>query len=399
MPDVKMDAKLDVAGLDLSGLDKMMLELGNPASDTRKSIDTYLAGQDRWIDALKRGDLTNQGTLKPGTLPPPIGRIERKELCERVEYAMSLQLPTDMHCINTAREWAVIGGGPSINNHIGTIRALKHRGVAIVSVNKSHDWLLGHGIVPWAHVLLDPKDWVADYVKSPRMDVRYFIASQCHRNTFDRFKDYPVFLWHAGQDFHEDQITEPDSYLKTHWGNSNWRVTPGATTVGLRTPMLGHHMNPGADRFHMIGFDSSRGTAGQLHGYEKAEAQDASQGVQKLTHRDRVYHFATNSHMARQFVDFDKFMMELDENYKTGKLRKGFNLKFYGSGLLPFYAAMLGLHAEASCNANPEKVGGFTAVGIKKQPEISCAPVMTNKADLVPLTGLQMLTLDELRAN
>lgn len=297
----------------------------------------------------------------PKGLPTPVGRINRAELRGRVNAAMARGLPTSLHCINTAREWAVVGGGPSINDHVDTIRALKQRGVAVVSVNKTHDWLLERGIVPWGHVLLDPKDWVAGYVARPRKDVRYFVASQCHGDVFEALQDYPVFLWHAGQDFPEDDVNEPDALLREAWAGATWQIVPGGTTVGLRAPMLGHHMSAGADRFHMIGFDSSR-TAGKLHGYDKPEAKDAASGLQKLVHRGKKYCFDTNSHMARQFVDFDKFMGELDSHYAQGRLRRGFQMKFYGCGLLPFYAAMLGLHAEAACNADPVGVGGFVRV-------------------------------------
>lgn len=291
-------------------------------------------------------------------LPAPVGRIDRAELRARVNAAMARGLPTSLHCINTARAWAVIGGGPSINEHVETIRKLKRRGVAVVSVNKSHDWLLSHGIVPWGHVLLDPKDWVAGYVTRPRKDVRCFVASQCHADVFEALKDYPVFLWHAGQDFPEDNASEPDAVLREHWPRATWQIVPGGTTVGLRVPMLGHHLSVGADRFHMIGFDSSRAD-GKLHGYEKPEARDAARGVQKLWHKGQRYDFATNSHMARQFVDFDKFMGELDSHYASGRLRRAFQMTFYGRGLLPFYSAMLGLHADAACNAEPGRVGGY----------------------------------------
>lgn len=296
------------------------------------------------------------------SLPPPAGRIGREELRLRVESAMRRNLPTDLHCINTAKEWAVIGGGPSINDEVDTIRKLKREGVAIVSVNKSHDWLLEHGIVPWAHVLLDPKDWVADYVKRPRKDVRYFVASQCHDSVFESLKDYPVFLWHAGQDFTEDGVEEPDNYLREHWPNATWRTVPGATTVGLRTPMLGHWMPNGPDVFHMFGMDSSR-MNGALHAYDKTEAKDAGQGRQSLFWKGREFRFQTNSHMAQQFMDFDKFMDNLGDHYKHGRLRKSFRMKFYGYGLLPFFAAMLKIHAVPEFNDDPSRVGGWIARG------------------------------------
>lgn len=287
------------------------------------------------------------------------GRVDRAEVRKRAGNAMLRGLPTMMDCTNDAKEWAIIGGGPSINDCLPHIRSLKRRGVNIVSVNKSHDWLLDHGITPWGHVLLDPKEWVADYVKRPRRDVRYFVASQCHDDTFDALDGYPVFLWHAGQDFPEGD--EPNTYLKQKWPKAPWFVVPGATTVGLRAVQLGHCM--GADRFHLFGMDSSR-AAGKLHGYEKPEAPDSCDLPLKLKHRGLKYKFDTNDHMARQQMDFDDLIEKLPSHFASGLLRKDFSLTVYGSGLLPFFAAMCGLHADPECNADPSKVGGYVSTDL-----------------------------------
>lgn len=282
------------------------------------------------------------------------GRLDREAVRHRAGNAMLRGYPTVRHCINEAREWVVVGGGPSINDHIELIRLLKKRGANIVSVNKSHDWLLEHHIVPWAHVLLDPKEWVADYVKRPRSDVRYFVASQCHDSTFDALEGYPVFLWHAGQDFEESQ--EPTNYLESHWPKSNWVLYPGATTVGLRVPVIGNGL--GAEHFHLIGFDSSR-AMGKLHGYAKTEATDASSGMFEVSNRGYVAKFDTNTHMLRQYFDFDQMIDEIPGKMERGALHKNHQITVYGSGMLPFFAATIGLHADPACNENPMKVGGF----------------------------------------
>lgn len=282
------------------------------------------------------------------------GRIDRAEVRRRAGAAMERRLPTFRDCVNASATWAIIGGGPSISHEVEVIRALKRRGAHIVSVNKTHDWLLDRGIVPWGHVLLDPKDWVADYVKRPRKDVRYFLASQCHPDTFEALRNYPVFLWHAGQDF--DEGAEPNCYLRENWPRKPWFVVPGATTVGLRAMQLGHMM--GADSFRLFGLDSSRAD-GKLHAYAKPEAADAGSGTLALKFRDRKYIFDTNAHMARQQMDFDKFIEDLPLHRAAGRLRPSFELAVHGRGLLPFFAAMLGLHADAACNEDPARVGGY----------------------------------------
>ena len=267
---------------------------------------------------------------------------------------MNRNLPPFLACSEAAKTWAIVGGGPSAANELAAIRDLKRCGAQVVSVNKSHDWLLDHGIVPWGHVLLDPKDWVADYVKRPRRDVRYFVASQCHEATFDSLAGYPVFLWHAGQDFAEGP--EPNAYLREKWPRRPWFVVPGATTVGLRALMLGHVM--GADRFHLFGFDSSR-AEGRMHAYAKEEAPDAESGRLALKYGGKKYIFDTNTHMARQQMDFDKFIEDWPKNRQAGLLRKEFELAVHGAGLLPFFAAMVGLHVDPACNADPPRVDGY----------------------------------------
>lgn len=312
------------------------------------------------------------------------GRIGREEVRRRACNAMLRKLPTHMDCPNASKEWAIIGGGPSINDCISEIRALKRRGACIVSVNKSHDWLLSHGITPWGHVLLDPKEWVADYVKNPRRDVRYFISSQCHDSVFEALKDYQVYLWHAGQDFPEG--AEPNAVLREKWATQPWFVVPGATTVGLRSIRLGHTM--GADHFHLFGLDSSR-SAGKMHGYEKPEAPDSKSGKLAFKHKGKKYRFDTNDHMARQQMDFDKLLNDLPALVARGEIRPQFTLTVHGSGLLPFYAATFGLHANPECNEDPAKIGGYIEV-----TDIEATPLHTGisieTSQLIGLTAPQV---------
>ena len=282
------------------------------------------------------------------------GRIDREEVRRRAGNAMVRKLLPIDRCLNEAKEWVIIGGGPSINDHVDVIRRLKRNGAHLVSVNKSHDWLLSHGIVPWAHVLLDPKEWVAGYVKRPRKDVRYFVASQCHDSVFEALAGFPVFLWHAGQDFPEGQ--EPTRYLEQFWPKTPWVLFAGKTTVGLRAIDIGNGL--GVERFHLIGFDSSRAFH-KLHGYDKPEAYDAASGMITVKNRGYEATFDTNSHMARQYYDFDAMITEYPDKIKRGALNPRHELTVYGSGLLPFYAATIGLHADPECNDDPMKVGGY----------------------------------------
>ena len=82
------------------------------------------------------------------------GRIDRAEVRRRASAAMARGLPSFHSCAPAARTWAIVGGGPSIAYSLEAIRTLKRQGANIVSVNKSHDWLLERGIAPCAKRLL-----------------------------------------------------------------------------------------------------------------------------------------------------------------------------------------------------------------------------------------------------
>lgn len=306
--------------------------------------------------------------------------LTRPELRQRIADNMHRGLPEFRYCENKAHDWAVIGTGPSVKDCLADIRRLKRRGANIVSVNKAHDWLLENGIKPWGHVLLDAHEWVADYVKRPRNDVRYFVASQCHPRVFDALSGFPVFLWHGGQDM-EEGGSEPDALFRER-GYGFQPIIGGGTTVGQRVPIIGHAM--GARRFHMFGMDSSR-RDGALHAIAKPDIIDPKNRRLAYKWRGKKWWFDTNAHMARQQMDFDKFIEDLPMRIRNKQIAPSFELVFYGSGLTPFWAATLGLHANEDYNQNPELVGGWTDSELINKPDFTSQLVPLDFS-LMPLT-------------
>lgn len=280
--------------------------------------------------------------------------LTREEIRRRVADRMGDGYPEFRYCVNNADTWVVCGAGPSIADHVSTIRRLKRNGANVVSVNKTHDWLIERGIVPWGHVMLDGHEWVADYVKRPRKDVRYFVASQCHERTFDALRGYPVFLWHGGQDF-PDGRAEPDAMFQER-GYGKQPIVGGGTTVGQRVPIIG--ISLGARKFHMFGMDSSR-TAGNMHAMPKPDLADPGKRHLAYIWEGYKWIFDTNSHMARQQLDFDGFIADLPQRWASGQVPRDFAMVFHGRGLTPFWAATIGIHADPACNRNPELVGGW----------------------------------------
>lgn len=281
------------------------------------------------------------------------GRIGFVETCERVRTSMRWPIPSFVQLANTHRDGtlAICGGGPSIKDNIEDIRRLRKSGAYVMSVNKTHDFLVEHGIRPDFHVLLDPMDWVANYVAKPIPGCRYLIASQCHRDVYRRLRDGDSYLWHAYSDFYG--INYPTPILETEFTRKEWICIPGPTTVGMRAVYCGQSM--GIRYFHMFGMDSSMvydeaTQSGQLHAYPKAKPDDAREGWATIKTAAGPQKFYTNEHMSRQVDDFDAAMDQFAVLVSLKKIRAP-HFTVYGKGLLPTYAASLGWHADPMMNA------------------------------------------------
>ena len=244
----------------------------------------------------------------------------------------------------------ICGGGPSLADDLDTIRDLRSQGAMVLSVNKTHDFLLSHGIKPDYHVLLDPMEWVADYVKEPIPGVKYLLASQCHRNVFKRLKAGDCYLWHAYADFYGQNYPAP--LLEKEFRDKQWICIPGSTTVGMRSIYLGQAMS--CRIYHLFGMDSSmvydaETKTGTLHAYAKKKPDDAKEGWAKLKTAAGIVEFYTNEHMARQVDDFDDALTQMAAMVRLKEIKAPY-FTVHGTGLLPTYAATLGWHANQNMN-------------------------------------------------
>lgn len=282
------------------------------------------------------------------------GRLLYWEYAERVRKSMKWNVLSVSSLRNAYhRKAAVIcGGGPSIRQCLPQIRELQRQGGYVITVNKTHDYFLNldEPIIPFAHVVLDPMPWVADYVKKPNPGTKYLISSQCDPSVMRRLRlaGAECYLWHAGANFYN--VAMPTPILEEEFSNKPWGVVYGATTVGLRAVPLGYDL--GFRPFHLFGFDSSMTMIGgkfNLHAYDKPRPKDSTEGTVTLKTKMGEYHFYTNNHMGRQAIDFEDLCEQAGEH-----VRKGFwepiDIRVYGDGLLPSYAASIGLHGDPEKN-------------------------------------------------
>lgn len=304
------------------------------------------------VSALSRLSATGPDSFRESLLKQSGFPLTREQVIERTKRALKFGIPdiSMLRKFTTPDTEAVIcGGGPSIVDYVETIRDLQDRGLRVFSVNKTHDFLLEHGIKPWAHIILDSNQWVSTYVKSPQRGVRYLIAGQCHDDTFNALEGYSRYLWHAGIGDSETEIIEPLNYLQRNHKNGDWTVLPGGTTVGIRAPLVAY-ATCGAYRVHMIGMDSSH-RRGKAHGYEKQNYHNLESGYVRFSNKSgHAVNFETNAHMGRQALDFEEMVENQLPQMVRAKTAPPFQFKFYGDGLLPTLAACYGWNADPEMN-------------------------------------------------
>ncbi len=105
-------------------------------------------------------------------IPAGKGRVNAGEYLARVRRGQLSGMNSLALLVNseTSGDWrrpaevCIAGGGPSLADEVGALRHLIKRGAKVIAVNKSHDWLLQRGLRCDYAVLLDPKEWVADYI-------------------------------------------------------------------------------------------------------------------------------------------------------------------------------------------------------------------------------------------
>jgi 2-polyprenyl-3-methyl-5-hydroxy-6-metoxy-1,4-benzoquinol methylase len=159
-------------------------------------------------------------------------------------------------------ETMIIGGGPSLLQHIEKIKQLRANGVKLIAINGAYKWCLDNGITPSAMVMVDARKFNARFTQPVVKDCKYFIASQCHPSVFKELPKDRTYVWHTQSEI----LTE---ILEAQF--EEWYPVPGGSTVLLRAIPLFRML--GFKRFHIFGCDSCLEEDAH-HAYEQIENDD-----------------------------------------------------------------------------------------------------------------------------
>lgn len=213
-------------------------------------------------------------------------------------------------------EVVLLAGGPSLNDHVEEIKALRAAGAKLVTVNNTYKWALDHGLTPSALVMVDAREHNKRFASPVIADCWYFMASQVHPTVLEGLPFDKVILWHTGMESSLPLLNERDK---------PYYVVPTGSTVVLRTfsllLMLGYH------KFHVFGFDSCLRGSGLVvghyehHAYEQKE--NDGQHITPVTCGTKLYY--CHPWMVSQAQEFQNIMRVIGEHLE---------MEVYGDGLI-----------------------------------------------------------------
>jgi hypothetical protein len=185
-----------------------------------------------WMDGK---DLAEHGKLN----------IEEQSILENVKANLANNWNEVMPHETNDMEVMILCGGPSLNDHVDAIKALRASGVKLITLNGTYNWSIERGLTPSAQIMVDAREFNARFTKPVVDGCKYLISSQCHPSVFENLPKDRTYLWHTTM----DSIRETVNAARELW----WGV-PGGSTIMLRAIPLLRML--GFKRFHVFGWDS-----------------------------------------------------------------------------------------------------------------------------------------------
>lgn len=216
------------------------------------------------------------------------------------------------------RTCVIVGGSPSVKDHLDTIRTLASGNVRLFGINASYNYLLDHGVVPDSFICFEvgPDQHVLDL--RPDLRTTFYISSMCEPPQFQKLEGFNRVVWHVWSplEVHKEALKEfPSGMLVCGGSSSLLRSINVALALGHRD-------------FDIFGFDCSftaeqgthvTGTPNYALGDWREITAKSTTGATKT--------FLSRPSLARQADDFRQF----SKNF--GHIM---TMRVHGDGLVPF---------------------------------------------------------------
>ena len=216
--------------------------------------------------------------------------------------------------------------GPSLNAH--EIKTEWYdKGYKIVAVKHAMEDLLAAGVIPWACILLDPREHVKEFVKNAPKETRFFVASMVNPETTQILLDNgnEVWGWHAYVNC-DGNAGECEAIREAHEeiGVSNMLIT-GGTATSTR----------GINLLYDLGFKNLQLYAYDLCAFEKPDLEKFKENGrphwEEMTlsvigwgHKEFKRTFWTKGEFLAQLQEFRDYYWNLH----------GINIQLHGEGIV-----------------------------------------------------------------
>jgi hypothetical protein len=179
-----------------------------------------------------------------------------EELFENIKANSSLPLDWVAMKPSHGGRAVLVGGGPSVADHLDDIRAMAADGGTVFAMNAASGFLRGHGIDVDYQVIADAKEETSTLVDIGAKN--HLFASQVNPKTTAACRD--VILWHLGIDEIEAQF--PAERVQ----RGGYALVGGGAAVGNSATCLAYVL--GFRDLHCFGYDSSH-QGEQSHAYDQ----------------------------------------------------------------------------------------------------------------------------------
>ena len=225
-----------------------------------------------------------------------VGNTDPSVMLGNVKLSCERQLPWfDFDTEPNGESICIVGGAPSLNESVHQLMIRHQNGSKIWSVNGSYDWLLARGIVPDGHVMLDARPENVRFLKNPKLETQFYIASQCDPCIFEALDGFKVDLVHV-------QTEGVYEYLESERARPV-HLMGGFTTVGMLAMILAKLK--GYRQIYLFGMDSSY-SEGEHHAY-KQESNDGENVITATIHEAK---YKAAPWMCQQVRDFQNLARE-----------------------------------------------------------------------------------------
>ena len=163
--------------------------------------DRYRKKSDRPVSAFKQ----NASYLFGGKQLLPLVRTYNKfPISQRRSHltsALSSSLPdiSELEGCEKGRPAIIIGGGPSVDSQLESIRSLKEQGGRIIAIERMAAWCRKHWIIPDYILAMDASDDVMESFNVISSDSTYLVAAQCPPEVIRSLKDAKTYLYQTPQ--------------------------------------------------------------------------------------------------------------------------------------------------------------------------------------------------------